>query len=155
MFVLNEVKLGQHAMTLEQKRVHIPQDMNKRRARTFRFPAAVVLHLPRAMRVGAGMIDTKAFAELERREGSNADAARSYACGFAQASEMVVPQLTHAVCAAHGKAGFKQERCRFGRRDGAPWACACSVATGVDRSHRRRHRARPAVGRGMGGLSSF
>lgn len=46
------------------------------------------------------MEDTKAFAELERREWSDPDVAGSYAAGFAQASDMVAPHLVAAVAAA-------------------------------------------------------
>ncbi|MBL3705991.1 methyltransferase domain-containing protein [Sulfitobacter sp. BDSS02] len=43
------------------------------------------------------MEDTRAFAELERREWSEPSVASAYASGFAQASDMVVPQLVTAV----------------------------------------------------------
>lgn len=57
--------------------------------------AAKVLTWSRAN--GGGMGDTKAFAELERREWSDASVAEAYASGFAQASDMVVPHLVSAV----------------------------------------------------------
>lgn len=48
------------------------------------------------------MDDTRAFADLEKREWANAAVARSYAQSFAKASDMVVPKLTDAVRARPG-----------------------------------------------------
>jgi len=46
--------------------------------------------------------ETETFAELEKREWSKEDVARSYADEFAKAADMVVPFLVQAVAAGRG-----------------------------------------------------
>ncbi len=48
-------------------------------------------------------MDTREFADLERREWADADVARSYANAFAKASDMVVPHLVAAVDTGPGQ----------------------------------------------------
>ncbi len=89
------------------------------------------------------MTDKSAFAELERREWADADVARSYALGFAQASDMVVPHLTQAVCAASGM-DVLDLCCGHGNVSAGLVGCGARV-TGLDFSPAMLDLARQAV----------
>jgi len=101
-----------------------------------------VLHLRRTAS-GAAITDTSAFAEMERREWADADVARSYASGFAQASDMVVPHLTRAVRAAPGL-DVLDLCCGHGNVSAGLVGCGARV-TGLDFSPAMLDLARRAV----------
>ena len=89
------------------------------------------------------MGDTKAFAELERREWSEPSVAGAYASGFARASDMVVPHLVAAV-----KAGPETDAldlcCGHGNVSAGLVAAGARV-TGLDFSAAMLELARKAV----------
>jgi SAM-dependent methyltransferase len=87
--------------------------------------------------------DKRAFADLEKREWADADVARSYAWSFSQASGMVVPYLTEAVCAAPGLDALDL-CCGHGNVSAGLVACGATV-TGLDSSPAMLDLARTAV----------
>jgi len=92
---------------------------------------------------GLRMTDTRAFAELEIREWAKPDVAQSYASAFAQAADMVVPNLVTAVRAGAGHKAL--DLCCGHGNVAAGLARAGAKVTGLDFSPAMLEMARRAV----------
>ncbi len=89
------------------------------------------------------MNDTTAFADLEKREWSDAAVAKSYAHSFAKASDMVIPKLIDAVQAGSGLRVLDL-CCGHGNVSAGLVGCGASV-TGLDFSPAMLNLAREAL----------